>query len=381
VINSIQYAGAEVAGGLLEHLRLLSEGLVRSGRSVRAVLAPAAAVDHVALRCVSAGVAVSRLTVRGKFDIRGITRFARLVAADKPQVVHVHLSSPVEALPAILAARWGGARHIVTTEHAPTWRPLQRFYSRAVKRAVMRLLDAVIVLNAADAVCLQEEFGAPPSLLRVIHNGVPGFPGQIPGAEARARLGLSPDVTVIGYLGALEEKKGLLDLFDAVERGGLAGPTLLLGGEGALEPALRDRAAGRAFPVVFAGRVDEVGGFLAAIDVFVFPSHQEALPLALLEAMAAGLPIVATTVGGIPEAIEDGVTGLLVPPRQSGALAEALRRLVENPALRRRLGEQARRTAAEKFSAERMVQATEALYAEILARSALAGPGSRKSAG
>jgi glycosyltransferase involved in cell wall biosynthesis len=378
-MRSIQYASAEVAGGLLEHLCLLSEGLARSGNSVRAVLAPVTAVDPPARRCLSAGVAVSRLTVRGKFDFAGMIRFARLVAADRPQVVHVHLASPVEALPAILAARWGGARHIVTTEHAPTWRPLQRFYSRAAKRAAMRLLDATIVLSRADAVFLREEFGAPPSLLRVIHNGVPGFPAPISKVEARARLGLSPDATVVGYLGALEEKKGLLDLLEAVERSRLAALTLLFGGEGGLEPVLRDRSAGRDFPVVLAGRIADVGGFLAAVDVFVFPSHQEALPLALLEAMAAGLPIVATTVGGIPEAIEDGVSGLLVPPRQPDAVAGALRRLAADPALARRLGDEARRTALEKFGAERMIRATEALYAEILARDSGGGPAGRNS--
>jgi glycosyltransferase involved in cell wall biosynthesis len=123
--------------------------------------------------------------------------------------------------------------------------------------------------------------------------------------------------------------------------------------------------------VIFTGIRQDVPNILGLLDVFVLPSLWEGLPIALLEAMAAGLPVVATAVGGTPEVVVEGETGFLVPPRDPEALAEAILRLLREPDLRRRMGEAGRKRVAEHFSVEQMVQKTEALYEHLLAEKGL----------
>ena len=353
-------------GGLLAHLGVLTRGLAGAGHSLHVVLPPSRGADTVAAECASAGATVTRLTVRGKTDLAGMVSMARLVGRESPDVLHIHLSSPVEALPALLAARLGGARHLVTTEHAPTWYPRERRYSRAVKRITGRLLDAVIAVSEADARFLHEQFHIPEELVTVIPNGIPGFDTLPPRAEARARLGLPEEGSpIVGYLGALEPKKGILDLVKATTECERPDMIVILAGEGTLLPGLRQRAPELPFTLRAPGRVEDIATFLAALDVFVLPSHQEAMPLALLEAMSAGLPVVATRVGGVPEAVHDQVSGLLVEPSDFEQLAAALRRLVHEPELAGRLGRAAQAVAGELFSASRMVRRVQALYEEV----------------
>jgi len=349
--------GAASPGGLHRHLQILAEGLVRRGVAVHVVLPKAQGADTVARACAAAGGTVTRLAVAGKTDLAGWRALRGLTARTGADVVHVHLSSPVEAFPALLALRAGGARRIVTTEHAPTWFPLRRPWSRAAKRLVGRGVAAVIAVSEADAAFLRAAFGVPANKLRVVRNGVPLDGYGMDRAEARRACGLPEDGFLVGYLGALEDKKGVADLLRAADCAGVRGLRVALAGEGSLRSALAARTDG-----LVLGPLSDPRPFLRSLDVFAFPSHQEALPLAVLEAMAAGLPLVATRVGGIPEAVEDEETGLLVPPRDPERLAAALRRLAEDPALARRLGEAARARVCREFSAERMVEQTLAVY-------------------
>jgi glycosyltransferase involved in cell wall biosynthesis len=362
----MHYSGARVLGGLLRHVEILVRGQRQAGHDVDLILSPATAVDPVAAAGEADGARVTRLGVRGKGDLPGLLRLRQQVAADRPDVFHLHLSSPIEGVPVLLAARQGGATTLVTTEHAPTWYPLERPWSRRVKRAAGRLLDACIAVSASDARFLETEFGVSPSHLRVVPNGVPP-PNNLPGPkEARAHLGLSGGGPVVGHLGALEAKKGVFDLLRAAGQCNLEELTLLLGGAGSAEEELREESSRLPCTTVLAGQVRDTATFLAALDIFVLASHQEAMPLALLEAMATGRAIVATRVGGIPEAIEEGVSGLLVPPRSPQELARALERLGRDADLRRQFGERARQVAGERFSASGMVRRVNAVYREVL---------------
>ena len=352
--------GAASPGGLHRHLQLLAEGLLRRGVAVHAVMPAAPGADALARACAAAGGTITRLAVAGKRDVAGWRALRRLAARTGADLVHVHLSSPVEALPALLALRAGGARRVVTTEHAPTWFPLRRPWSRAAKRVVGRGVGAVIAVSEADAAFLRAEFGVPARKLHVVRNGVPLEGDGRTRGEARRACGLPEGAFLVGYLGALEEKKGLLDLLPAAASAGIEGLQVVMAGEGSLGPELAARPG-----CLLLGRLEDPRPFLRSLDVFAFPSHQEALPLALLEAMAAGLPIVATRVGGIPEAVEDEGTGLLVPPRDRERLASALRRLAADPDLARRLGEAARARAAREFSVERMVEQTLQVYRRL----------------
>ncbi len=189
-------------------------------------------------------------------------------------------------------------------------------------------------------------------------------------AEARRRLGLPPGLLVV-YAGRLDAQKGLHTLIAAMRAPGAAmsEARLVLLGDGPQRAELERSVLqdGLGNRVMFRGAVEEVAPYLRAGDVFVLPSLGEGMPNALLEAMASGLPCVATAVGGCRDAIAHGDTGLLVPPGDAAALREALERLARSAATRERLGEAARQVAATRFSLVSMVERYEAYYRAVLA--------------
>lgn len=198
----------------------------------------------------------------------------------------------------------------------------------------------------------------------VIHSAADPSPAN-PETSARLRRRWK-DRFVVGHVGALSDgHKGQLTLIAAAKRLEPEIPELLVVflGQGPDEPKLKEAAADCSH-VEFAGFVTDVGSYLAAFDVFAFPSRYEALGSILLDALTAGLPIVASNVGGIPEAVRDGREGILVPPGDAEALAAGIRRLYQNPALREKLSTAASRRA-ELFTAERMADEYLALYRKL----------------
>lgn len=369
------FAAAAVDGGLLRHVSLLARELRRSGHDVVAALSPAPGADRTARACEESGARVARIEVRGKGDFAGMLSLKRLVSAERPDIFHAHLSSPGEGLPALAAARWGGAARRITTEHAPAHFPLERVWSRGAKRLFASSLHAIIAVCENDARLLRGRFGMPEDRVRVIPNGVdPPGPALPDRQAARAALGADPGSFVIGFAGALEIKKGVLDLVEAARSLSPDGLVLALAGEGSLAERLRSQAAASPFRMAVPGRVEAIGAFMSALDLFVLPSHQEAMPLSLLEAMMAGLPIVATRVGGVPEALREG-SGLLVEPGRPADLARAVAGLMADPRTARRLGDEARRLALSRFTSDRMARDVESLYRAVLAsgRASVAG--------
>jgi glycosyltransferase involved in cell wall biosynthesis len=178
----------------------------------------------------------------------------------------------------------------------------------------------------------------------------------------------SDEPMVIGYAKGLRDYYGPLDLLDAAARlrdEGVAFRLRIAGG-GPLEATLRDQIArrelGELVQLMGALHSDELPAFFAGIHVFAMPSHREGYGVAALEASASGKPVVATNVGGIPEVVRDGATGLLVPPHDPPALAAALRRLAAEPDLRRRMGEAGRHFACERHGRSAAVSAMIACY-------------------
>jgi glycosyltransferase involved in cell wall biosynthesis len=188
----------------------------------------------------------------------------------------------------------------------------------------------------------------------------------------RAELGLPGDAPLVGEVGRLCDVKGQRELIQALAhvpeaRAVLVGADLEQGGAYQRQLEQTAEAVGVRDRVVFAGRRNDVGDVLAELDVFALPSWTEGLPLVVLEAMARRTPVVATKVGGTPEVVVDGETGLLVPPRDPEALAAALRRLLEDADLRRRLGDAGYARVRDRFSAEAMMRRVLELYDEVLA--------------
>ena len=214
--------------------------------------------------------------------------------------------------------------------------------------------------------------GLPTGLVEVIHVGVEVPPAvlQADRDRARNRFGIPPGNTCLGNVAAFVPEKGHVLLLHALAdlRAQFPECVLLLAGEGpektSLQSLVRElRLEGK---VLFPGFVPDVESVYDATDLFVFPSHQEPLAVAMLSAMACGLPVVAFARGGNPEAIEDGKNGLLVMDLDSGALARAIARLVSNPAEAHRLGEVARETVRANFSADKMVEETLRLYDQLI---------------
>jgi glycosyltransferase involved in cell wall biosynthesis len=206
--------------------------------------------------------------------------------------------------------------------------------------------------------------------VEVIHNFVDHTRftavGAAAGAAMRAQLGIDPTAPLIGTIGAVVAEKGLAHLIEALAqvRSSLPQARLLIVGDGPDGHAAALHAAARRLGVdgaiVRAGPRPDVPEVLAALDVFVSASLEENLPLSVLKAMAAGVAVVATAVGGVPECVSDGETGLLVPPAAGRALAAAIVEMLRDRALRRRLGSAGQRRVRERFAPETQVPRIEA---------------------
>ena len=190
------------------------------------------------------------------------------------------------------------------------------------------------------------------------------------GHEALAALGIPAGAPVVGQIAALVDHKDQPTLLRAAVRVLARRPDVrfVIVGDGERRAALAEQAAqaGIASSVVFTGFRDDVDRLLPAFDVFCLSSHMEGLGTIVLDAMAFARPVAATAAGGIPESVVDGVTGRVTPTRDDAALASALLELLDDPARARRMGEAGRRRFEERFSAERMVAETLAVYEELL---------------
>jgi glycosyltransferase involved in cell wall biosynthesis len=282
-----------------------------------------------------------------------------------PAVVHVHAASRASFMRkslVLLIARLAGCKTIFHL-HGGGFREYAMQESGPMLRRWIRhtLENSSVVITLSEGWAQFIHSFAPRAKVAVVPNSVP-LPAVAPAAAVQPQR--------ILYLGRLEAAKGVFELLAAASRLAPRFPALRLvfGGEGD-EGALRRRAAelGLAERIELPGWLsqEERDAELAKAEVFCLPSHAEGLPMAMLEAMAAGKAVVATAVGGIPEAVQDGGNGLLVPPRDEGALARALAELMGDTALRDRLAAQARATIEQHYSTEVVCRQLSALYREL----------------
>lgn len=272
-----------------------------------------------------------------------------------------------------LAARRVGARVVVNSYRSST-EAANGWLLRADRRTRMGV-TCFHLQSAGLAAALQQRLGVAPGRCVVIPNGIDLAEADaalaIGRAEARRRLGIFPTDLAVACLGRLHEAKGNVHLIAAFHALLQVHPTarLLLAGDGPSRRSLETMVeALRLGPFVrFLGTVTSPWPLLAAADIFALPSLWEGMPNALLEAMAAGLPAVATAVGAVPEMVADGREALVVPPGDAGALARALSELATWPARRREMGVLARQRVEKAYKIESTVARTERLYDELLA--------------
>ncbi len=287
---------------------------------------------------------------------------------DRPaDVFHVHAGTGRENFDGARAARRAGVPTVVQTLHLP-WLLRSRGKRRPFFRSLHQV-DRLIAVSEAQA-GTYDRIGVPPGRMTIVPNGVGARSLALGRRAARERLGLDPDQPVVMTVGRLTVMKGQRHLVDAVPGLVARFPELvvLVFGQGHLHARLTEqaRALGVGGAVRLLGHRPDARSLLAAADVFVLPSRHEGMPLVVLEAMEAGLPVVATRVIGSEEVVADGETGLLVPPEDPPALRTALATLLGDPALRSRMGRAGGRRYRAQFTRQRMAAQTLAVYDQAL---------------
>jgi glycosyltransferase involved in cell wall biosynthesis len=319
------------------------------------------------IRLTGTPVAVLGLNpgLRRPWDVAGIRRYLRQAA---PEIVHTFLLTA--SLYGRLAAILEGVPIVIGTEVNIYER--KRRHHAIAERMLMHGTDRVVVSAESVRDFYVRQVHADPVKVDVIYNAVDFSQAEptLSRSAMRAALGVPDAAPVAGIIARLTEQKGHVFLFDALaSRPELKDVHLIVIGDGDLRQALEARVAalGLAPRVHFLGARRDLANLLAAMDVFVMPSLWEGLPLSLVLAMGASLPVVATSVAGIPEIVDDQRTGLLVPPGDGAALGAALARVFADAPLRARLGQAARLSVLPRFGVDRYVESIVSLYDRLLA--------------
>ncbi len=342
-------------GGGEVQVRTLLRELVARGHAVTLAAHPGGPLMQ---ELAGSGVRMRPLSIRNNADVVAGLRLRRLVRGH--DVVHFHTARAHALAP---FCRGLGARLVVTRrmDYVPRGGPYVRWlYNRVV--------DAVIAISDGVRAALVQA-GVEPARIRVVPSGVDVAAMTAP-PEARATLRreweVADDDVLVAVIGVLEKRKGHDVLLSAAMLPATKNRRVryVFVGEGATREVLTEAVGRLALPVRFAGFRNDVAACLAAADVVAMPSRQEGLGVAALEAMAAGRPVVASRVGGLREAVEPNVTGLLVPPDDPAALATAIGSLAADPARRAQFGAAGRARILARYTGARMADGTLACYGE-----------------
>ena len=373
-------ARLNVGGAALSVLELAA-GQQHRGHDVLVVagVIPAgeASMEHVAAELAVPYLRLPALEreLSPRKDAATIRSLLQLVRARRPDVLHTHTAKAgaTGRIAAMLSLR-ARPQAVVHTYHGHVLSGYfdsrrERIY-RAVERGLAHTTDALVAVSAEVRDDLVSLGIAQRDKFTVIPYGFD--------LDARVGGGANPHATreaagldesfVVGWAGRLTEIKRPSDLLRAVAQ--VDDATLVLAGDGELRSEIEELAVslGIADRVRILGYVDDIGAWYSAFDVFLLTSANEGTPVVAIEALAAGVPVVATAAGGTATVVDDGETGLLAPVGDVESLAAHLRRLRDSPALRAEFGAEGRRRMRERFSAERMVDDVERLYGRFVAR-------------
>ena len=337
-------------------------GLRERGERATLVTHPAGPL----FRRMTEGMDVVALAPKGDVDIAAAWRLSRVLKSMRPDVVHAHDSHAVAMSATAIAILSPTPRLPLVVTRRTEFRPDRSAFSRWKYSQV----DAFIATNATVRQRLQAE-GVPAAKITVIPPGVDvDFIDHLEPSPIHVELFLPTHAPIVGNVSTLEPQKGHHRLITAA---GLVlrhvpDARFVILGDGSLQEALTREVHTRHLErhVFLPGFLSDVARHTKSFDVYASSSLHPTGSLAIIEAMAAARPIVATAVGHIPDLIEDGISGLLVPPRDDKAMAAAIVRLLENSALRQTLGHSARARARSIFSLDRMVSDTAALYERLV---------------
>ncbi len=350
--DSLTVGGAELVLGYLL-------GALRSRMEI-GVLAMNEGVAEAILKRTPEGHAIVVGVARQGADRAALLEHLRAVRAFAPDLIHSNHAWPWACTYGELAGLLSPGVRVLAVDHLPVPAAVPRA-RRLLRRLIARRLDAHLAVGERVARSVEQLVGLRAGTVASIPNGVP-----VEAIEPMPALAPAP---VIGSLGRLTEQKGYDLLVRALPE--LPQATLVLVGDGPERSALERlaRELGVSERLIVVGWVSEPRRYLPAFDVFALPSRWEGMPLGIIEAMQSALPVLATDVGSVVELVGDGQTGYVVPVEDRHALRDRLRRLLGDPALRRRMGERGRLVALEQFTDVAMARHYEAAYRAVLGAS------------
>lgn len=351
-----------------QQLLYLLDGLAAEGVPSTLVAQPG---GPMAERAQANGHDVRELRMRGEADLVAVGRLARLIKREGFTIVHAH-TSHAHSLGAMAAALCRKRRPKMVVARRVDFSIFRRSFFGLNHIKYLHGVDRYVTVSHAIRRVLMAD-GVPPDWIECVHSGIDVE--RITGAEERtaalrAELEVPDGDALVGNVAALADHKGQRYLIEAVPEVLAAHPdtTFAIVGEGELQGDLTGRARdlGVADRIRFTGFRTDVPSLLKALDLFVMPSHMEGLGTSVLDAMAAGLAVVGTQAGGMPEAIDHQRTGLVCPVRDAGALAAAIGRLLGDADLRARMGQAGLERVQAEFSKEAMVAGTVRVYRRLL---------------
>jgi len=352
--------GMHLYGGALQVLYLL-QGLSKSEEVQNLLVSPpGSAIGRAAAGYVSGSFPVP---MKGDLDLLFIPRLMSLIKQEKPHIIHLHSRRGADVLGG-LSGRFTSTRCLLT-------RRVDNPESRLWVALKYSLFDHIITISKGIRNVLVSQ-GVPMEKITCIPSAVDVERYSAPCDEAwfRREFALDEREWTCGVAAQFIDRKGHRYLLQAIPRILREQPhtRFLLFGKGPLEDKLRTmcRDLGIGEKVVFAGYRDDLDRIIGCLDLLIHPALMEGLGVSLLQAAAAGVPIVAAGVGGIPEIVRDGVNGYLIPPSDESAIADAVLRIIADRDLASRLGQSGRKIAARDFSMESMVQGNLKVYREMM---------------
>lgn len=375
-------------GGPARHVVLLDRALAAAGH--RTLLAHGSVdAGEASLEDLAAAAGIRSIRIEGLGrrlhpwdDARALAALVKVLFHEQPDVIHTH-TSKAGALGRVAALLFNATRPrarralVVHTFHGHVldgyFGPMGNRAVRAVERLLARVSDRIVTISASQRRDIVERFHvAPAEKTIVVPLGLDlqPFLNPEPDETLRHALGIPAGAFVVGFMGRFVSIKNLEALVGAFARFAAvrSDAHLLLAGDGPLRQAIESQVQRLRLErqVHFLGWCTDLAAFHGSIDVCALSSLNEGTPVALIESMAAGVPVVSTRVGGVPDVVDDGETGLLVPSGDEAAMATAFSRLADDPALRTRMGAAARVAATSRYAAEALPATIEQLYTTAL---------------
>jgi glycosyltransferase involved in cell wall biosynthesis len=372
-------------GGPALHVAYLTAGLRERGYDTTLVAGSLArGEDSMAFVADARDVQIVRIDELGREisplrDLVATVRLARLIRRERPDILHTHTAKAgtVGRVAALLAGR-RSPRIVVHTFHGHVLRgyfgPIRSWVFRLLERWLAARTTALIAVSPQVRDDLVALGVAPPERFAVIRLGIElgerVAAEQNGRAESRRYLGIEPGRFAVGWIGRMTAVKRTDDVLVAFKRLRDEGvdAVLCMVGDGPDRPELERRAheLGIVRDTLFLGYQEDVAPFYAAFDALVLPSSNEGTPVSAIEALAAGRPVVATRVGGVPDVVQEGDDGFLVEPGATDDLADRLARLARDPELRERMGRAGRERVLPRYAVERLVDDVDRLYRSLL---------------